>query len=153
MNEAAAQICRLMPTMSTQRGKLFPLARQVVRDSRFGKICPLSSICEENSTLLSTSQFPNPMSLDINRDDSPSNFWRDNYIEAEPEWMLNPETLVTNKESKEMSDPFGSTWLVGAEEDIKTPRKKVKIKQEVEKEMEIPVKRNLRPRRRSKQII
>ena len=35
MNEAAAQICRLVPAMLTRRDELFPLARQVVRDSGY----------------------------------------------------------------------------------------------------------------------
>ena len=35
MNEAAAQICRQVPAMLTRRDELFPLARQVVRDSGY----------------------------------------------------------------------------------------------------------------------
>ena len=35
MNEAAAQICRLVPAMLTRRDELFTLARQVVRDSGY----------------------------------------------------------------------------------------------------------------------
>ena len=35
VNEAAAQICRLVPAMLTRRDELFPLARQVVRDSGY----------------------------------------------------------------------------------------------------------------------
>lgn len=35
VNEAAAQICRLAPAMLTRRDELFPLARQVVRDSGY----------------------------------------------------------------------------------------------------------------------
>lgn len=36
VNEAAAQICKLVPVLLTRRDELFPLARQVVRDSGFG---------------------------------------------------------------------------------------------------------------------
>ncbi|KAI1290218.1 NGFI-A-binding -like protein [Halotydeus destructor] len=35
VNEAAAQMCRLMPALLTRRDELFPLARQVVRDSGY----------------------------------------------------------------------------------------------------------------------
>ena len=35
MNEAAAQICRHIPALLTRRDELFPLARQVVRDSGY----------------------------------------------------------------------------------------------------------------------
>ncbi|RZF41149.1 hypothetical protein LSTR_LSTR010801 [Laodelphax striatellus] len=35
VNEAAAQICRLAPALLTRRDELFPLARQVVRDSGY----------------------------------------------------------------------------------------------------------------------
>ncbi|KAF6199640.1 hypothetical protein GE061_005938 [Apolygus lucorum] len=35
VNEAAAQICRFMPALLTRRDELFPLARQVVRDSGY----------------------------------------------------------------------------------------------------------------------
>ena len=35
VNEAAAQICRQIPAMLTRRDELFPLARQVVRDSGY----------------------------------------------------------------------------------------------------------------------
>lgn len=35
VNEAAAQLCRHMPTLLTRREDLFPLARQVVRDSGY----------------------------------------------------------------------------------------------------------------------
>lgn len=33
VNEAAAQICRFIPALLTRRDELFPLARQVVKDS------------------------------------------------------------------------------------------------------------------------
>lgn len=36
VNEAAAQICKYIPALLTRRDELFPLARQVVRDSGFG---------------------------------------------------------------------------------------------------------------------
>lgn len=36
VNEAAAQICKFVPALLTRRDELFPLARQVVRDSGFG---------------------------------------------------------------------------------------------------------------------
>lgn len=36
VNEAAAQICKYIPGLLTRRDELFPLARQVVRDSGFG---------------------------------------------------------------------------------------------------------------------
>lgn len=36
VNEAAAQICKFIPALLTRRVELFPLARQVVRDSGFG---------------------------------------------------------------------------------------------------------------------
>ena len=35
MNEAAAQLCLQMPTLLTRRDELFPLARQVVRESGY----------------------------------------------------------------------------------------------------------------------
>ncbi|XP_075222424.1 NGFI-A-binding protein homolog [Lycorma delicatula] len=35
VNEAAAQLCRLAPALLTRRDELFPLARQVVRDSGY----------------------------------------------------------------------------------------------------------------------
>jgi NGFI-A-binding protein len=35
VNEAAAQICKLVPALLTRRDELFPLARQVVRDSGY----------------------------------------------------------------------------------------------------------------------
>lgn len=36
VNEAAAHICKFIPALLTRRDELFPLARQVVRDSGFG---------------------------------------------------------------------------------------------------------------------
>lgn len=36
VNEAAAQICKIVPALLTRRDELFPLARKVVRDSGFG---------------------------------------------------------------------------------------------------------------------
>lgn len=36
VNEAAAQICKYAPALLTRRDELFPLARQIVRDSGFG---------------------------------------------------------------------------------------------------------------------
>ena len=44
VNEAAAQICCLIPTLLTRRDELFPLARQVVRDSgyHYNEICQLA---------------------------------------------------------------------------------------------------------------
>lgn len=35
VNEAAAQICRFIPALLTRRDELFPLARQVVKDSGY----------------------------------------------------------------------------------------------------------------------
>lgn len=35
VNEAAAQICRRVPALLTRRDELFPLARQVVRNSGY----------------------------------------------------------------------------------------------------------------------
>ena len=35
VNEAAAQLCLMMPTLLTRRDELFPLARQVVRSSGY----------------------------------------------------------------------------------------------------------------------
>ena len=35
VNEAAAQLCLQMPTLLTRRDELFPLARQVVRESGY----------------------------------------------------------------------------------------------------------------------
>ena len=35
MNEAAAQICKHIPALLSRRDELFPLARQVVRDSGY----------------------------------------------------------------------------------------------------------------------
>lgn len=35
VNEAAAQICKYIPALLTRRDELFPLARQVVRDSGY----------------------------------------------------------------------------------------------------------------------
>ena len=36
VNEAAAQICKSLPTLLKRRDVLFPLARDVVRDAGFG---------------------------------------------------------------------------------------------------------------------
>lgn len=36
VNEAAAQICKFIPNLLTRRDELFPLARQLVKDSGFG---------------------------------------------------------------------------------------------------------------------
>lgn len=36
VNEAAAQLCRLLPALLTRRDELFPLARQIVKDAGFG---------------------------------------------------------------------------------------------------------------------
>lgn len=36
VNEAAAQLCRLVPALLTRRDELFPLARQIVKDAGFG---------------------------------------------------------------------------------------------------------------------
>lgn len=35
VNEAAAQLCRVMPALLTRRDELFPLARQIVKDAGF----------------------------------------------------------------------------------------------------------------------
>ncbi|XP_071451445.1 uncharacterized protein [Hetaerina americana] len=49
VNEAAAQICRLVPALLSRRDELFPLARQVVRDSGYqyskGASHPSSAVC------------------------------------------------------------------------------------------------------------
>lgn len=42
VNEAAAQICKYIPALLTRRDELFPLARQVVRDSGFGHSASIS---------------------------------------------------------------------------------------------------------------
>lgn len=36
VNEAAAQICKCIPALLTRRDELFPLARQIVRDTGLG---------------------------------------------------------------------------------------------------------------------
>lgn len=36
VNEAAAQICKIVPALLTRRNELFPLARKVVKDSGLG---------------------------------------------------------------------------------------------------------------------
>lgn len=36
VNEAAAQICKMVPALLTRRSELFPLARKVVKDSGLG---------------------------------------------------------------------------------------------------------------------
>lgn len=42
VNEAAAQICKYIPALLTRRDELFPMARQVVRDSGFGHSASIS---------------------------------------------------------------------------------------------------------------
>ncbi|XP_022186432.2 NGFI-A-binding protein homolog [Nilaparvata lugens] len=55
VNEAAAQICRLAPALLTRRDELFPLARQVVRDSGYhyskGHSKSYSSLSMRNSSM------------------------------------------------------------------------------------------------------
>ncbi|KAK3106615.1 hypothetical protein FSP39_023686 [Pinctada imbricata] len=67
VNEAAAQLCRHMPTLLTRREDLFPLARQVVRDSGYqyskghsrskprldmGFIQMYMNLCESNPSMM-----------------------------------------------------------------------------------------------------
>ncbi|KAK9758862.1 NAB conserved region 2 (NCD2) [Popillia japonica] len=51
VNEAAAQICRFVPALLTRRDELFPLARQVVKDSgcHYSKIQYTSILIHKNS--------------------------------------------------------------------------------------------------------
>ena len=65
MNEAAAQLCFMMPTLLTRRDELFPLARQIVRDSgyqyskghsrsQFQQGFPSKLFGQSNTTLISS---------------------------------------------------------------------------------------------------
>jgi hypothetical protein len=50
VNEAAAQICKLIPALLTRRDELFPLARQVVRDSGFGHSATIRLMSQSHSS-------------------------------------------------------------------------------------------------------
>ena len=65
MNEAAAQLCFMMPTLLTRRDELFPLARQIVRDSgyqyskghsrsQFQQGFPSKLFSQSNTTIISS---------------------------------------------------------------------------------------------------
>ncbi|XP_070500239.1 NGFI-A-binding protein homolog isoform X4 [Chironomus tepperi] len=49
VNEAAAQICKFIPALLTRRDELFPLARQVVRDSGFGHSATIRLMSQSQS--------------------------------------------------------------------------------------------------------
>lgn len=49
VNEAAAQICKFIPALLTRRDELFPLARQVVRDSGFGHSATIRLMSQSRS--------------------------------------------------------------------------------------------------------
>jgi hypothetical protein len=49
VNEAAAQICKFIPALLTRRDELFPLARQVVRDSGFGHSATIRLMSQTSS--------------------------------------------------------------------------------------------------------
>jgi NGFI-A-binding protein len=49
VNEAAAQICKFIPALLTRRDELFPLARQVVRDSGFGHSATIRLMSQSHS--------------------------------------------------------------------------------------------------------
>lgn len=61
VNEAAAQICKYVPALLTRRDELFPLARQVVRDSGFGHSAGIArfglgqNLKDDNETTTTTS--------------------------------------------------------------------------------------------------
>jgi hypothetical protein len=66
VNEASAQLCFMMPTLLTRRDELFPLARQIVRDSgyqyskghsrsQFTQGFPSKLFGTQNTTLISSS--------------------------------------------------------------------------------------------------
>lgn len=50
VNEAAAQICKFIPGLLTRRDELFPLARQVVRDSGFGHSATIRLMSQGHSS-------------------------------------------------------------------------------------------------------
>lgn len=50
VNEAAAQICKFIPALLTRRSELFPLARQVVRDSGFGHSATIRLMSQSHSS-------------------------------------------------------------------------------------------------------
>lgn len=50
VNEAAAQICKFIPALLTRRDELFPLARQVVRDSGFGHSATIRLMSQGHSS-------------------------------------------------------------------------------------------------------
>lgn len=50
VNEAAAQICKFIPALLTRRDELFPLARQVVRDSGFGHSATIRLMSQSHSS-------------------------------------------------------------------------------------------------------
>ena len=65
VNEAAAQLCFMMPTLLTRRDELFPLARQIVRDSgyqyskghsrsQFQQGFPSKLFSQSNTTIISS---------------------------------------------------------------------------------------------------
>ena len=65
VNEASAQLCFMMPTLLTRRDELFPLARQIVRDSgyqyskghsrsQFTQGFPSKLFGQSNTTLISS---------------------------------------------------------------------------------------------------
>lgn len=56
VNEAAAQICKLVPVLLTRRDELFPLARQVVRDSGFGHSAGIARFAMSSSGQVTRSE-------------------------------------------------------------------------------------------------
>ena len=65
VNEASAQLCYMMPNLLTRRDELFPLARQIVRDSgyqyskghsrsQFQQGFPSKLFGQSNTTLISS---------------------------------------------------------------------------------------------------
>lgn len=63
VNEAAAQICKLVPVLLTRRDELFPLARQVVRDSGFGHSAGIARFAMSSSGQVTRNEDHHDMGL------------------------------------------------------------------------------------------
>lgn len=73
VNEAAAQICKIVPALLTRRSELFPFARRVVKDSGLGLAAGMArfsmwyvcAITEWNRRSNANSNFVHPQSVHV----------------------------------------------------------------------------------------
>ncbi|KAJ8953234.1 hypothetical protein NQ318_015813 [Aromia moschata] len=95
VNEAAAQICRFIPALLTRRDELFPLARQVVKDSG----------CYYSKTQLSTVYMNKHMHMGHDRDGENNSRSSPRISDHEGHMMKRPK-LETNSDGDDLQQDY-----------------------------------------------